>query len=520
MPSTPTTKSQVHAYQFVIRRMESALVRKDAVMLHEPTRTQTRATVVGAILAVVCMLGFYVFSLLSPKGTLPSEDGIVISKQSGAVYVVMNSPTRMLVATPNLASAKLLLVAKGGSAGAGAAPSTVDESALTGISRGAFTGIPGAPELLPTGEQIVSPDWGVCDQLTVDQSAVRGDEKPAVDTTVFGGVTNLGRKLKESEGLLLKSPTGTTYLVFASDPEKGLPGAGAVRAKIDLTNKVITSALRISNPTPRLASTALINSIPEVNELKALEVPDKGSSISAYTMTGGRKVGDVVRTQRADSSYAYYLLLKDGVQQIQQAVADLMQTASSASGGWPTVSLADVNLAPNTQNPVEMKDFPKLVPTIVPISEQTTTCLNWGVQNNKPATWVGLANATPTSDPNLKPVELAQADGSGDKVDKFFMPPGKAAVVRSATSENNFNSGPIFLVSDRGVRFGIPDKKTAEGLGLGANYAPAPEVILRTLPTGPILDPKDAARMFDAVELDETGGKRRVIPTPNPVAGG
>ncbi|MBB4674314.1 type VII secretion protein EccB [Crossiella cryophila] len=501
--------------------MESALVRKDAVMLHEPTRTQTRATVVGAILAAVCVLGFLVYGYLDPTGKVPPENGIVISKQSGAVYVAINNPTKMLVATPNMASAKLLLLAMGGgAAGQGATPTTVDEGALTGVSRGAFTGIPGAPELLPTPEQLVSPDWGVCDQLTVDQSAVRGDEKPAVDTTAFGGVTNLGRRLKESEGLLLKSPTGTTYLVFASDPEKGLPGAGAVRAKIDLTNKVITGALRISNPTPRLASTALINSIPEVNELKALEVPDKGSSISAYTMTGGRKVGDVVRTQRADSSYAYYLLLKDGVQQIQQAVADLMQTASSTSGGWPTVSLADVNNAPNTQNPVAMKDFPKVVPTIVPISEQTTTCLNWGVQNNKPVTWVGLANATPTPDPKLRAVELAQADGSGDKVDKFFMPPGKAAVVRSSTSENNFDKGPIFLVSDRGVRFGIPDKKTAEGLGLGTNYAPAPEVILRTLPTGPTLDPKEAARMFDAVELEDTGGKRRVTPTANPAAGG
>ncbi len=29
MPSTPTTKSQVQAYRFVLRRMQSALVRKD-----------------------------------------------------------------------------------------------------------------------------------------------------------------------------------------------------------------------------------------------------------------------------------------------------------------------------------------------------------------------------------------------------------------------------------------------------------------------------------------------------------
>jgi len=53
MPSTPTTKSQVQAYQFVLRRMQSALVRRDAVMLHDPMRTHSRATVVGVVLGVL-----------------------------------------------------------------------------------------------------------------------------------------------------------------------------------------------------------------------------------------------------------------------------------------------------------------------------------------------------------------------------------------------------------------------------------------------------------------------------------
>ncbi|WP_256508917.1 type VII secretion protein EccB [Crossiella sp. SN42] len=520
MPSTPTTKSQVHAYQFVIRRMESALVRKDAVMLHEPTRTQTRATVVGAILAAVCCLGFIVWGYLDPTGKAPPENGIVISKQSGAVYVAMNNPTKMLVATPNLASARLLLVAMGGSAGQATAPVTVDEASLTGVSRGAFTGIPGAPELLPTGEQIVSPDWGVCDQLTVDQAQVKGEEKPAIDTTAFGGVTNLGRKLKDEEGLLFKAPNGSHYLVFASDPAKGLPGAGAVRAKIDMGNKALMNAMRISNPVPRLASSALINSIPEVKELKPLEISDKGSSITAYPAPSGRKVGEVVREQRADGSFGYYLLLKDGVQEIPLAVADLMQTASGSSSAWVTLGPGAVSNLQRSNTAIDMKDYPRVVPKIVGVLEQGTTCLNWGVQGGKPVTWVGLANATPTPDPKLKPVELAQADGSGDKVDKFFMPPGKAAVVRSTTSENNFGSGPIFLVSDRGVRFGIPNQKVAEGLGLGADYRPAPEVILRTLPTGPILDPKEAARIFDTVQVDETDPKRRVMPSQNAQPGG
>ncbi|MDQ3899009.1 MAG: type VII secretion protein EccB, partial [Actinomycetota bacterium] len=56
MSTDPTTTSQVQAYRFVLRRMESALVRKDAVMLHEPMRHHLRATVVGLLVAVLLLV--------------------------------------------------------------------------------------------------------------------------------------------------------------------------------------------------------------------------------------------------------------------------------------------------------------------------------------------------------------------------------------------------------------------------------------------------------------------------------
>ena len=72
MASTPTTKSQVQAYRFVLRRMESALVRKDAVMLHDPMGTHKRATVTGIIVALTGLLGFLIWAVLSPDPALPS----------------------------------------------------------------------------------------------------------------------------------------------------------------------------------------------------------------------------------------------------------------------------------------------------------------------------------------------------------------------------------------------------------------------------------------------------------------
>jgi len=84
MAATPTTKSQVQAYRFVLRRMEHALVRKDAVMLHDPMRTQVRSTAVGLVLGILGLAGFALFSLFSHSDTL-GDNAIVTAKDSGSV---------------------------------------------------------------------------------------------------------------------------------------------------------------------------------------------------------------------------------------------------------------------------------------------------------------------------------------------------------------------------------------------------------------------------------------------------
>ncbi|MDQ2880512.1 MAG: type VII secretion protein EccB [Actinomycetota bacterium] len=86
MSTNPTTKAQVQAYRFVLRRMESALVRKDAVMLHEPMRHHLRATAVGLILGLLGLAAFVVIGKLHPPAhTSAPAVGLVLS--SGAWWV-------------------------------------------------------------------------------------------------------------------------------------------------------------------------------------------------------------------------------------------------------------------------------------------------------------------------------------------------------------------------------------------------------------------------------------------------
>ena len=65
-------------------------------------------------------------------------------------------------------------------------------------------------------------------------------------------------------------------------------------------------------------------------------------------------------------------------------------------------------------------------------------------------------------------------------------------------------AGTVWLVSGSGVAHGVADQATAEALGI-ADPVPAPEAVLRLLPTGPVLDLGAAARTGDVPAGGDAG---------------
>ncbi|MEO9220291.1 MAG: type VII secretion protein EccB, partial [Mycobacteriaceae bacterium] len=182
MAATPTTKPQVQAYRFVLRRMEHALVRRDAVMLHDPMRTQVRATAVGLVLGILGLAGFALFSLFSHSDTL-GDNAIVTAKDSGSVFVRLDG---VLHPVTNLASARLII-------GQAVIPSSVSDAALAGLPRGPLLGIPGGPALLPSSAERAADVWTVCDTLTPDRTARTPAQQSAgasmLSTVIVGAPT-------------------------------------------------------------------------------------------------------------------------------------------------------------------------------------------------------------------------------------------------------------------------------------------------------------------------------------------
>lgn len=527
MPSTPTTKSQVQAYRFVLRRMQSALVRKDAVMLHDPMRTHSRATIVGVCLAALGLLGFLIWGILSPKPTVPSKDGIVIGKPSGQVYVLLTKPTKRLIPVFNLASARLLLYAQTldddpnqqAAAPVGGAPTVVgpivvdDNELRDQIPRDRKVGIPDGPDLLPSKDQRIDSRWTVCDEYLPKEGNTEAAAGNKVETTVIAGVADLGPELKPNESLLVRSEDGETYLVYRTPTSANDPNTSTVRAKVDLSQQSITSALRVGENDIRDITTGLLNAIPEKAELKAPDIDGLGDDPNPGVAPDGLEIGSVFKVEPTGQPPVFYVVLRNGIQEIKKTTGDLIRYRKDINGGEvqrlsPDV-IQDSNRLEGNDRPIDDSTYPEQQTEVLQRAAFPVACLGWEVigsgDNSEARTSVHVGKSVPgiPSDETGEPkwVDVSTPGSQQIRVDHFYMPPGRGAVVRQATSENDFASGPITLVSDRGVKYGVPDEATAGVLGLAPWDQPAPLEILNLLPDGASLDPKDVEQSYDTVPI-------------------
>ncbi|MGB3441717.1 MAG: type VII secretion protein EccB [Actinophytocola sp.] len=526
MPSTPTTKSQVQAYRFVLRRMQSALVRKDSVMLHDPMRTHSRATVVGVCLAALGLLGFLIWGILSPKPKAPTEDGIVIGKPSGQVYVLIAKPDKKLVPVFNMASARLLLMAQqqkssegGDSTQAGnqqgaavpqvVAPTVVDDNELRDIPRGRKAGIADGPDLLPSADQRIESRWTVCDRYILDKDLPDPAKKKDVETTVIAGVEELGPKLQQDQSLLVRAPNGKTYLVYRTPGTANLPDTSAVRAEVDIEDERVSAALELEGVEPRKITTGMLNAIPEKAALKSPPIADRETDSTVDLENEDlRKVGSVFEVERAGDVTRTYVLLKNGIEEIKRSTANLIRYYRNL-GGERIAAVSPAVIADDQKlNEVDDATFPERDTEVLDPQNFPVACLAWNYSgegdNAKEITSVHVGKQLPgipldyKNQPMTVPISTPSADHV--RIDHFYMPAGRAAVVRQATSPEDFERGQITLISDRGVKYGVPDPNTAAGLGL-ADQKPAPRSIIQLLPDGASLSVKDVEQSYDSTPV-------------------
>ncbi|NLG56666.1 MAG: type VII secretion protein EccB [Rhodococcus sp.] len=478
MASTPTTRWQVNGYRFLVRRMEHALVRRDVRMLHDPMKSQSRALIVGIVVASLGLAACGALAIFRPQDKI-GDASIVIGKDSGAMYIAHSGTYRPVL---NLASARLIL-------GKPDDPIIVKESEIAGKPRASLVGIPGAPQSIVNGEQAA---WSVCDTVTGEGSS------SATTTVVVGDLTMRegGAKLSNNEAFLVRS-RDETYLIYDGK-----------RARINMENPRIRSALDLDGAKPRPVSRGFLNALPEVAEIRAPQIPHAGTATDGYDI--GMPVGSVVRVRnQEDDSWRFYVLLKDGRQLISSAVANLIMFSGSQS------EIADVNPSliggvNDSNHPIPVDTFPTDSPRLITSSDKQVTCLTWSMlegstTDNLQSELSLFAGRSLPIPADSKTVKLAQADGAGDNADNVYFQPGRSGFIQSTGIEpNSARREQRFYVADTGVRFGMVDVDGADGstaqvLGLKGEAPLAPWQILGLLAPGPILDRSHANVAHDGV---------------------
>lgn len=484
MPTNPTTKSQVQAYRFVLRRMESALVRKDSVMLHEPMRTHLRASAVGLILGVLGLAAFFVLGLFKSAGTIEVGD-IVNVEGTTQVYVAVAREDQPLLLVPvfNVTSARLLVFALS----PGSEPpetKTVDQSALEGIPLLPQSGLRDAPQDLPDPKKLLDGAWSVCDTATIREDLPNAESDPELSTSVIVGGQR-GQPLGMDQALLLEdSSTGAHYLVW-----------NGRRLPVDLDGRAVRQAYELTDIVPRKVSTGLLNAIPQGLPLAPPDVPDVRDR-ARFPELPDVQIGDVVQVDLVEDSY--FLVLKEGKQKVAPAVARLIRSANSTSVRFKDATPEAMDRVPEapSSSQLNFSDFPPEVPRVLGITDAPVACLAW-TGADQPS----LITVSP-DEQLLRSAGTPVPGASSLQADRVVLERGSGALVYGVVPDQPADTGQIWLVTAQGQIYGVPSIEVARALGLGEKVTPAPESIRKLLKQGPKLDPEEARRLYEPAPSD------------------
>ncbi|WP_194895623.1 type VII secretion protein EccB [Catenulispora pinisilvae] len=478
-----TERDQIQAYQFLRRRLVSALVTSDPNHPTPPHRRLVMGTVLGSVATMLTAAGFGVSGMMAPS---PPPDwqhtGLVILEQDGGGRYVLDNNGDLHPVT-NLASARLL---------AGSTKSvTVAANLLSKAPRGATMGIPNAPDTLPDPTSVIAdPDPVACSRASSDLPKQTGPVGALllVHTTDAAATLSGMTPIPDGHGLVVQTPKGDRYLLTA-----GL--------KYKLADDHTLIALGYQNVPVLPVAASWLTAVPSGRDLALVAVPDVGTP--GPRVAGGKtKVGEVITADNAVAGKTgYYLVRAGGLEPISQIEAALVlaNTANAAaySDGMQAakqVSVADVAATPTVPTGEDATGYPAGVPS--PAAAGGGLAVVCAVGDGKDPSQIGLGVALPLP-AGARTVPTGVAQG-GTTADEVYLAPGTAALATAPTPPGA-QAGLVYLITDAGTKYPLTDGSARSALG----YANAPTstllpTALGLLPTGPALDEADAQKPMAA----------------------
>lgn len=236
-----------------------------------------RGVIVGIVLSVVVLLAGWFLSFNNKA--LPEDWGtghLIIDTTTGSRYVTADNTLHPVL---NIASARLML-----SAEATAKPIEASGSLLAGKPVGPTVGIPGAPDTMPTPDQLINTGWTACIADDAGGVDARIDDSPRATAAAAG--TAIVARAEKTQWVI----TGGVRFQLPKEDVDGL-----------LRDIGLGSAPRVD------VSATWLNLFALGSPLTPTSVRDAGRALVGSEL----RVGDVVHTTITDSD-ARYLVMSDG----------------------------------------------------------------------------------------------------------------------------------------------------------------------------------------------------------------
>jgi len=480
-----TERDQIQAYQFLRRRLVSALVTSDPNHPTPPHRRLVMGTVLGTVATMLTAAGFGVSGMMAPS---PPPDWqhtgmVILDKDGGGRYVLDNSG--VLHPVTNLASARLLAN--------GTKTVSVAASLLRNAPRGATLGIPNAPDMLPDPTNLIGdPDPVACSRATSDLPKVTGPVGALLfahtgdATATLSGLT----PIPDGHGLLVQTPGHDRYIL-----------TGGLKYKVADDHALI--ALGYQNVPILPVAASWLAAVPSGRDLALVAVPGVGV---AGPHVGGIKtrVGEVLTANNAVAGKTgYYLVRAAGLEAIPQVEAALVlaNTANAAAysdGNQAArqVSVAEVAAAPTVPAGDDAAGYPTTMPA--PAAAAGNLAVVCATGDGKNPSQIALGTVLPLP-AGARTVPTGAPQG-GAAADEVYLAPGTAALATIHTdapqqNTQNNQAPPVYLITDAGTKYPLTDSSARSALGYGnATPTTLPVTALGMLPTGPALDSADAQK--------------------------
>ncbi|GAA3464470.1 type VII secretion protein EccB [Saccharothrix longispora] len=436
-----TQRDHLHAYQTMVGRMSSALLLGDTSHGEPPAKRALFGLVMGIVLALLIGVGFGVYGLIKPGGSQAWKQpgAILVEEETGATYVHRGG---VLVPVSNHASALLLV-------GEGAHVETIKRVSLAGLERGPEVGIEGAPDAVPDRAALVTGPWLLC--LAKSGGGMGLDLVPGAQAADAG-----------DDSHLWVASAGRQYLLWGNRKHR-------------LADDTVPVALGLGTGPPVAAPPAWLDALPDGPVIGAADVADDGKG--GPSVAGApRRIGDLFEQATAGGGTQHFVLREDGLAPLSRIESVLVQ--AKLRRGVSPLDTAALAAAPRSADTSLVSRLPALDRTTSLLDgdgPERAVCLRQRPEGAR------VVSELVTADPGHSP---AQATGTTAAV---RLKPS-SGVLAAAVPVADGRKPDRFLITDRGVKYSLPDDGSVAALGFGG-IAPTPVAadVLAAVPTGPAL---------------------------------